>query len=67
MLIVYTVIVCVALLMSGILGTLFVLDQRDMIKLREVTFFWVASLFHFGMLMAVIFIGNLCAYIANMN
>lgn len=67
MLITYTVVVCVALLLSGIFGTLFFLEQTDRIVLTDKQAFWVIGISQLSMLMAVIFIGNLCAHIANMN
>lgn len=67
MLITYTVITCVALLLSGIFGTLFFLEQTDRLILTDKQAFWVIGISQLSLMAAVIFIGNLCALIANMN
>jgi hypothetical protein len=67
MLTTYIIIVCLALSVTSITGTLFALDQATRIILGDKQFFWVAGIFHLSALMSIVFIGNLCAVIAGLN
>lgn len=67
MLIAYIVVVCVSLFATGIFGTLFILEALDKIEFKDVTFFWVTGIAHVAVISSIVFLGNLCAYIANMN